>query len=236
MNLNINQIAEQIRAVEDKTPDGKKILQQLKNYKKRTAVIGITGPPGCGKSTLINCLIAEYRKENKKIGVLAIDPSSSKTKGALLGDRIRMQSHTLDKDVFIRSFATRGSLGGLSKAVEPAVKILDNAGYEIVIIETVGAGQNETEIKKIADAVVLVTTADTLDDIQLLKAGIIEIADVLVVNKTDLNNNVSVEHLESILGIPVILTVATQKKGIGQLVETIENIRVNSCFVHGTKC
>lgn len=217
-------IAEQICFIEDNTPEGKKILKRLKDRKKRATVLGITGPPGCGKSTLINCLIAEYRRKNKKIGVLAIDPTSVKSGGALLGDRIRMQAHALDKNVFIRSFAARGCSGGLCQAIDGAIKLLDKYGKDVIIVETVGAGQNETDIRKISDVVVLLETAAALDDIQLMKAGVLEVADILVINKTDIysSRNFSKNYLESILNIPVVLTVATEKKGIEKLVETIE--------------
>jgi LAO/AO transport system kinase len=223
--MNNNSLARQICSIENNTSEGKNILKRLKNYKRKAVILGITGSPGCGKSTLIDCLISEYRKKNKKIGVLLVDPSSPKTGGALLGDRIRMQSHAVDKDVFIRSFATRGCVGGLCKAIEGAVKVLAQAGFELIIVETVGSGQNETDISKIAALVILVATADAVDDIQLMKAGILEVADILVINKQDLNSQVCKGHLESILNIPVLTTSATEKIGIAELVKTIDKIK-----------
>jgi len=219
--MDYNSLVGQICSIENNTLESKNILKRLKNYKRKAVVLGVTGSPGSGKSTLINCLISEYRKKNKKIGVLLVDPSSPKTGGALLGDRIRMQTHALDKNVFIRSFATRGCVGGLCKAIKGAIKVLDKSGKEIIIVETVGSGQNETAIKKIADIVILVATADAIDDIQLMKAGILDVADILVVNKTDLNKSISVEHLKSLLDIPIILTVATENKGVTELADVI---------------
>lgn len=160
-------------------------LRALHRHTGKAHVVGVTGPPGSGKSTLVDKLVKTYRERGRTVGVVAVDPSSPYTGGALLGDRIRMQGRALDEGVFIRSLATRGSLGGLSKACAETVRILDAAGYERVIIETVGVGQSEVDIVKLADTVILVSVPGLGDDIQAIKAGVMEIGDVFVVNKAD---------------------------------------------------
>jgi LAO/AO transport system kinase len=160
-------------------------LYRLKDHAGRAQVIGITGPPGAGKSTLADKLITQFRARGLRVGVLAVDPSSPFSGGAILGDRLRMQGHATDAGVFIRSLATRGSLGGISKATHAAIRVLDAAGYDIVLVETVGVGQSEIDIVKVADTVVLVSVPGLGDDIQVIKAGIMEIGDIFVVNKAD---------------------------------------------------
>ncbi|MBU2567663.1 MAG: ATP-binding cassette domain-containing protein [Elusimicrobia bacterium] len=218
------EVSKYISGIEDMTAAGKRCIAGFKKHTPGILTVGITGSAGCGKSTLIDCLIDEYRRQNKKVAVLAVDPSSPRSGGALLGDRIRMQRHATDKNVFIRSFATRGSAGGLSECIETAIKIFDRAGKDVAIVETVGAGQDETAVDKIADIVAVITTPDATDDIQLLKAGIIEIADVLVVNKIDINRNVNAGHLGRLLNIPVVETSALLGEGIGELVTQIEKL------------
>ncbi len=174
-----------ISGLEDGDPEASRALAALKDFRGRSQVVGVTGPPGSGKSTLCDKLIAELRARGKRVGVLAVDPSSPFTGGAILGDRLRMQRHALDEGVFIRSLATRGRLGGLSRATAAAARVLEAAGYDWILVETVGVGQSEVEIVKMADTVVLVSVPGLGDDIQVIKAGIMEIGDIFVVNKSD---------------------------------------------------
>lgn len=174
-----------ISLVEANTKSAKEIMKQVYPKTGNAKVIGITGSPGAGKSTFVDRLIEQFKTENKKIGVIAIDPSSPFTGGAILGDRLRMQSHALDENVFIRSMGSRGHLGGVSSSTHEAALVLDACGFDIVLIETVGVGQSEVDIIKIADTVVLVLVPGMGDDVQIMKAGIMEIADTFVVNKAD---------------------------------------------------
>jgi len=178
-------VARLISLLEDGDKDAFGTLAALVERMGQAQVIGITGPPGSGKSTLTDKLIGEFRARGKRVGVIAVDPSSPFSGGAILGDRLRMQGHATDPGVFIRSLASRGRLGGLSKATAFAVRALEAAGYDIVIIETVGVGQSEVDIVKVADTVVLVSVPGLGDDIQVIKAGIMEIGDIFVVNKSD---------------------------------------------------
>ena len=189
-------------------------------------IIGITGPPGAGKSTLIAALISVYRERDESVGVIAVDPSSPITGGALLGDRIRMQAHVDDPGVYVRSMATRGELGGLAKATADAAALLTEAGFDRVIVETVGVGQSEVEIMNLADTVVLVVGPQWGDQIQADKAGVVEIADVFVVNKGD---RPGVEDVRRALretadtrARPIIVTTATTGAGVADLVGALE--------------
>ncbi|MGD9666296.1 MAG: methylmalonyl Co-A mutase-associated GTPase MeaB [Synergistaceae bacterium] len=174
-----------ISLVEADTPSAKEIMKQIYPRTGKAKVIGITGSPGAGKSTFVDRLIEQFKTDNMKVGVIAIDPSSPFTGGAILGDRLRMQSHALDEGVFIRSMGSRGHLGGVSRSTHEAALILDACGFDVVLIETVGVGQSEVDIIKIADTVVLVLVPGMGDDVQIMKAGIMEIADTFVVNKAD---------------------------------------------------
>jgi LAO/AO transport system kinase len=199
-------------------------------------VIGLTGSPGVGKSTLCDALVAAYRQAGRTVGVLAVDPSSPFTGGALLGDRVRMQRHALDDGVYIRSMATRGHLGGLAWATPQAVRVLDAAGCEVILVETVGVGQAEVEVAGLADTTLVVLAPGFGDAVQIAKAGILEVADLFVVNKADRDGagNVARDlrqmlHLGEALpwSVPVLLTVAERGEGIDQLVATIAKHRAH---------
>ena len=219
-----------IRLLEEGDPKGIEILKHLYPHTGTAFIMGITGPPGSGKSTLVNCIISEVRRRKLKIAVVAIDPSSPISGGALLGDRIRMRRHTEDDGVFIRSMATRGHLGGLTKTTREAVLVFDAMGYDVILIETVGVGQDEVEIAQFAHSTAVVSLPGMGDDIQAMKAGLLEIADLLVVNKADTPGaDDVVEQLRAMLDMgsrsqdewlaPVLKTVAIKDRGIVELVD-----------------
>ena len=223
-----------ISIIEDDAKERKKILKALKPHTGNAHIIGITGAPGSGKSTLIDSLIRLLRKNKKTVGVIAVDPTSPITGGSILGDRIRMRNHSMDDGVFIRSMATGGSLGGLSKTAFDAAIVLDVMGKDIIFIETAGVGQSETAVKDIVQTVVLVLTPGLGDDIQMMKAGIMEIADIFVVNKADLKNaEETVRSIEDMISLlpkkrkrpSIILTVASEGKGIERVLEEIGKCR-----------
>ena len=178
-------IARAITLIENDAPEGHDLVRLLYPRSGRAHVIGVTGPPGAGKSTLVNALTSAFRRRGRTVGVVAVDPSSPFTGGAVLGDRVRMGAHAQDAGVFVRSMATRGQLGGLSRATGDAALVMDAAGRDVVIIETVGVGQDEVDIVRAADVSVVVLVPGAGDDVQAMKAGIMEIADVFVVNKAD---------------------------------------------------
>ena len=195
-------LARVITKIENRSPGYRDLVSQLHEHTGNAEVIGITGSPGAGKSTLVDKMAATYRDRGETVGVIAIDPSSPFTGGAVLGDRIRMASNVGDMDVFFRSMSARGSLGGLSTATTDAVKALDAFGKDKIIVETVGAGQNEIEIVKTADTVSVLVPPGSGDDVQMLKAGILEIADIFVVNKADMDGaNRTVMELREMIGM-----------------------------------
>jgi LAO/AO transport system kinase len=181
----VRTVSRLIRHIEDKNPKATEVIKALFPLTGQAHVIGLTGAPGAGKSTLSDALITNYRKQGKTVGVLAVDPTSPFTGGAILGDRVRMQKHAEDKDVFIRSLATRGALGGLSDAVDEAIHVLDAMGKDIIMVETVGTGQSEVDIMNNAHSILLVLTPGMGDEVQTIKAGVMEIADLFVINKAD---------------------------------------------------
>jgi LAO/AO transport system kinase len=224
-------IARAITRVESGSKDAADLMRAVFPKTGRATVIGITGSPGAGKSSLVDKLALYYKDRGDKIGIVCIDPSSPFSGGAILGDRIRMSTIGLDKNIFIRSMATRGNLGGLARATVDAVAILDAAGFDKVIVETVGVGQDEVEIVKTADVSVVVLVPGMGDDIQAIKAGIMEIGDVFVINKADregvlrtqkeLEALLSLAHRPDIWNPPIVPTVATENKGIEALAEAI---------------
>jgi LAO/AO transport system kinase len=229
-------IARAISFVEDETPDGAALISRLFRHTGRAYVVGVTGAPGAGKSTLVDRLIAEIRRAGLTVGVIAVDPTSPFTGGAILGDRVRMSAHAPDVGVFIRSMATRGNLGGLARTSSDVALILDAAGRDVVIIETVGVGQDEVDIVRTADVSVVVLVPGTGDDVQAIKAGIMEIADIFVVNKADregadrvvqsVRANLSLQTFASgAWRPPIVKTEATASVGIAELWETIGSFR-----------
>lgn len=247
-------LARLLSILEDDGEAAAQLGAHLFPYTGNAYVIGITGPPGSGKSTLVNALARAYRERGETVGIVAVDPSSPFTGGALLGDRIRMQDVAGDPGVFIRSMATRGSLGGLARATREVIRALDAVGFQRIMVETVGAGQVEVDIAQAADTVVVVQAPGLGDDIQAIKAGILEIADILVVNKADREGAAATLHiLRSMLSLgqpavvrhhgqamtiqrvepshegwtpPILQTVATSGRGIPELVEAIERHRI----------
>lgn len=227
----VRALARGISLVEDQGEGAAKLLEQLYPRTGKAMVVGVTGSPGSGKSSLVDRLIASYRKQGARVGVVAVDPSSAFSGGAILGDRIRMQAHANDDGVFIRSMATRGHLGGLSRAANDAIDLMDAAGYDPVIVETVGVGQDEVEIVRTADCVAVVLVPGMGDDIQAIKAGILEIADLFVINKADRDGVDRLQaDLEYMLALapdagrrrpPILRTVAVRDEGIDPLRESI---------------
>jgi LAO/AO transport system kinase len=246
-NHHIQQLVSRIRAgelralsraistVENRTRESTELLKALFPFSGNALLIGLTGAPGAGKSTLVDQVAREYRKQGKTIGIVAVDPTSPFSGGAILGDRIRMQSHHADKGIYIRSMATRGSLGGLASTTADVATVLDASGRDLVMIETVGVGQDEVDIVRLADVTIVVLVPGMGDDVQTIKAGIMEIADIFVINKSDREGAERVEReiraMQSLAARhddwtpPIVKTVASEGSGITDLVGAIEKYR-----------
>ena len=228
-------LARLITVLEGDGPEALGLLEALHPYAGSGYVIGVTGPPGSGKSTLVGRLTALYRAQDREVGVLAVDPTSPYTGGAVLGDRVRMQAHSLDRGVFLRSLATRGASGGLPRVIGSAVRALDAAGLDPVLIETAGVGQTELAVMEAADTIVVVLVPESGDAVQMLKAGLLEIADVFVVNKADREGAEALAaDLEAVLGLvetnadwrpPVLLTEALHARGVERVLEVVQEHR-----------
>jgi LAO/AO transport system kinase len=228
-------LARLISLIENEDRDAAEALSQLYRHTGKAHIIGVTGPPGSGKSSLVTKLTAEFRSRAKSIGIVCVDPSSPFTGGALLGDRIRMQEHSLDKEVYLRSMSTRGHLGGLARATYDAVRAIDAFGKDIIFVETVGAGQSEVEVIGIAHTVIVIDVPGSGDDIQAIKAGIMEIADIFTVNKmdipgadkkvTEINAMLDIDPLKKKWRPPVMLTNSRTGDGVKELADkTIEHM------------
>jgi LAO/AO transport system kinase len=227
-------MARLMRDLDDDQPGAVETLREIFPHTGKAFVLGITGNPGAGKSTVVDDLIARQRARGARVAVVAVDPSSPFTGGAILGDRIRMQRHALDTGVFIRSLATRGHMGGLSRSTGDVVDVFDAAGFELVMVETVGVGQDEVDVMRLADTTVVVTVPGLGDEVQAIKAGILEIADVLVVNKADREGaERTVRDLHTMLGLraegtgdqEIVKTVATSGQGMDELIAAIDRHR-----------
>jgi LAO/AO transport system kinase len=239
-------IARGISLIEDEAPEAANLVRAIFPRTGRAYLVGITGPPGAGKSTLVDRLTAELRRRGRTVGIVAVDPTSPFSGGAILGDRVRMQTHVADPGVFIRSMATRGHLGGLARATTEAALVLDAAGKAVVIIETVGVGQDEVDIVRTADVSVVVIVPGAGDEVQALKAGIMEIADIFVVNKADREGaDRTAASIEAMLALetweegrwrpPILKTEATTGKGVAELLDVIDRFGEHTRDTQGSR-
>ncbi len=239
-------LARAISLIEDDEPRGAAVVQEIFSRTGRAYLVGVTGPPGAGKSTLVDQLVRQIRSRNLTVGVIAVDPTSPYTGGAILGDRVRMQAHASDPGVYIRSMATRGHLGGLARATTDVALLLDAFGRDVILIETVGVGQDEVDIVRTADISIVTLVPGTGDEVQALKAGIMEIADIFVVNKADRDGaDRTAAAVASMLSLqtfdegewrpPVLRTEATSGKGILELWEMVEQFRAHSAAAQGER-
>ncbi|MCU1301440.1 MAG: transport system ATPase [Candidatus Sulfotelmatobacter sp.] len=229
----VRTLARAISTVENRAPGWSELLKALFPHSGKARVLGLTGPPGAGKSTLVDQLARFYRKQKHTVGIVAVDPTSPYTGGAILGDRIRMQEHFSDPGIYIRSMATRGSLGGLARTTADVTTVLDASGRDLIMIETVGVGQDEVDIVRLADITILILVPGMGDDVQTIKAGIMEIADIFVINKSDRDGAENVEReIRSLQSLairndgwtpPIVKTVASQGLGIDKLAGAISD-------------
>ena len=234
-NGNVRALSRAISTVENRTRESTELLKALFPFSGNALLIGLTGAPGAGKSTLVDQVAREYRKQGKTIGIVAVDPTSPFSGGAILGDRIRMQAHHADAGIYIRSMATRGSLGGLASTTADVATVLDASGRDLVMIETVGVGQDEVDIVRLADVTIVVLVPGMGDDVQTIKAGIMEIADIFVINKSDREGAERVEReiraMQSLATRhddwvpPIVKTVASEGTGVAELLAAIEKYR-----------
>src|SRR3954469_15337186 len=242
----VRAVARAISLVEDEGADGAALIRQIFTHTGRAYLVGVTGPPGAGKSTLVDRMTSELRASGRTVGVVAIDPTSPFTGGALLGDRVRMQAHAGDAGVFIRSMATRGHLGGLARATGDAALVLDAAGKDVILVETVGVGQDEIEIVRTADVSIVTLVPGAGDDVQALKAGVMEIADIFVVNKADREGaDRAAASLEAMLSLqaygpgqwrpPILQTEATTGRGVAGLLENVDRFRTQTRAQQGDR-
>ena len=239
-------IARAISLIEDEGAAGAELVRRIFSHTGKAYLVGVTGPPGAGKSTLVDRMTSELRGGGRTVGVVAVDPTSPFSGGAILGDRVRMQAHAGDPGVFIRSMATRGHLGGLARATSEVALVLDAAGKDIVLIETVGVGQDEIDIVRTADVSLVTIVPGSGDEVQALKAGIMEIADIFVVNKADREGaDRTVASIEALLSLqsfaagewrpPIIKTEATTGKGVPELLDAVERFRAHTAATQGSR-
>jgi len=238
LNGAVRDAARLMRAIDDGSPQAIEVLKRLYPHTGRAYVLGVTGSPGVGKSTLTNALVERFRSEGKTVGVVAVDPTSPFTGGAILGDRIRMQKHSTDEGVFIRSLATRGHFGGLTASTRGVVTVMDAMGKDVILVETVGVGQDEVDIVRMADTTVIVTVPGLGDEVQAIKAGLLEVGDIYVVNKMDLEGaQTTANQLKAMLALkndkccgngwdpPVVMTCAATGRGIEELMGALSDHR-----------
>jgi len=234
----VRDAARLMRAIDDGSPQAIEVLKRLYPHTGRAYVLGVTGSPGVGKSTLTNALVERFRSEGKTVGVVAVDPTSPFTGGAILGDRIRMQQHSTDEGVFIRSLATRGHFGGITASTRGVVTVMDAMGKDVILVETVGVGQDEVDIVRMADTTVIVTVPGLGDEVQAIKAGLLEVGDIYVVNKMDLEGaQITANQLKAMLALknekcceggwnpPVVMTCAATRRGMEELMEALSGHR-----------
>ena len=226
--MNTRSIARACTVVESRSAASDALLREMFPRSGRARVVGITGPPGAGKSTLVAAMVGELRRRGQSVAVIAVDPSSPFTGGAILGDRIRMLQFHDDPGVFIRSMATRGAMGGLAPATHDVALVLDAAGFDTILVETVGVGQDEVDVARLAQLTVVVLAPGMGDDVQAIKAGILEIADLLVINKADQEGADRLERELGEWGVPIRRTVATRAEGVAEVVDAVAGLKGKS--------